>query len=148
LTATTYAGILPGMIVLGVGAGLTIPSATESAMGSLPSGHTSVGSATNGAFLQIGGALGTTVIGSRLNTRQDRTAVSDHTALSHAKDPLGQASLASPGDHFGGEPRYEADKHGSGTCGERAGDRRRALIRDLAQRRLPRQRAEPGQGRA
>jgi EmrB/QacA subfamily drug resistance transporter len=52
--ATTYAGILPGMILLGVGAGLTIPSATESVMGSLPGGHTGVGSATNGAFLQTG----------------------------------------------------------------------------------------------
>jgi EmrB/QacA subfamily drug resistance transporter len=71
--ATTYAGILPGMILLGVGAGLTIPSATESVMGSLPGGHTGVGSATNGAFLQVGGALGVAVIGSLLNTRyQDR----------------------------------------------------------------------------
>jgi len=71
--ATTYAGVLPGMILLGVGAGLTIPSATESVMGSLPGGHTGVGSATNGAFLQVGGALGVAVIGSLLNTRyQDR----------------------------------------------------------------------------
>ena len=35
--------------------------------------------------------------------------------LSHAKDPLGQASLSGPGDHFGGEPRQEADKHRGGT---------------------------------
>ena len=42
----------------GVGAGLVIPAATESVMGSLPSEHTSVGSATNGAILQTGGALG------------------------------------------------------------------------------------------
>jgi EmrB/QacA subfamily drug resistance transporter len=67
--ATTYAGVLPGMILLGVGAGLAIPSATESVMGSLPGGHTGVGSATNGAFLQVGGALGVAVIGSLLNTR-------------------------------------------------------------------------------
>jgi EmrB/QacA subfamily drug resistance transporter len=66
---TTFAGILPGLILLGVGAGLTIPAATESVMGSLPSGHTGVGSATNGAFLQTGGALGVAVIGSLLNTR-------------------------------------------------------------------------------
>ena len=38
-TTTTYAGILPGLILLGVRAGLTIPSATDSVMGSLPSGH-------------------------------------------------------------------------------------------------------------
>ncbi len=53
-TATTYTGILPGLILLGVGAGLTIPSATESIMGSLPGEHTGVCSATNGAFLQVG----------------------------------------------------------------------------------------------
>ena len=74
-TTTTYAGILPGLILLGVGAGLTIPSATDSVMGSLPSGHTGVGSATNGAFMQIGGALGVAVMGSLLNTRyQDKMA--------------------------------------------------------------------------
>jgi hypothetical protein len=66
---TAFTGILPGLILLGVGAGLTIASATESVMGSLPSAHTGVGSATNGAFLQIGGALGVAVIGSLLNTR-------------------------------------------------------------------------------
>jgi EmrB/QacA subfamily drug resistance transporter len=75
-TATTYAGILPGMILLGVGAALTIPSATESVMGSLPGGHTGVGSATNGAFLQVGGALGVAVIGSLLNTRYQDTMTS------------------------------------------------------------------------
>jgi EmrB/QacA subfamily drug resistance transporter len=66
---TTYTDILPGFILLGIGAGLTIPAATESVMGSLPSGNTGVGSATNGAFLQTGGALGVAVIGSLLNTR-------------------------------------------------------------------------------
>jgi hypothetical protein len=43
--------------------------APTSVMGSLPGGHTGVGSATNGAFLQVGGALGVAVIGSLLNTR-------------------------------------------------------------------------------
>jgi predicted MFS family arabinose efflux permease len=66
---TTYLGTLPGMILLGVGAGLVIPSCTASVMGSLPREHTGVGSATNGAVLQIGGALGVAVIGSLLSTR-------------------------------------------------------------------------------
>jgi len=87
-TATTYAGILPGMILLGVGAALTIPAATESVMGSLPGGHTGVGAATNGAFLQTGGALGVAVIGSLLNTRyQDHVTsalASSHIAIPHA----------------------------------------------------------------
>ena len=66
---TTYAGTLAGMVLLGVGAGLVIPSGTASVMGSLPREHTGVGSATNGTFLQVGGALGVAVIGSLLATR-------------------------------------------------------------------------------
>ncbi len=71
-----YSGIVLGVVLLGVGAGLVIPAATESVMGSLPGGDTGVGSATNGTFLQIGGALGVAVIGSLLNTRytNDMTA--------------------------------------------------------------------------
>jgi hypothetical protein len=42
-------------------------------MNSLPRAHTGVGSATNGVFIQVGGALGVAVIGSLLSTRyQDR----------------------------------------------------------------------------
>ncbi|MGE5135669.1 MAG: DHA2 family efflux MFS transporter permease subunit [Gemmatimonadota bacterium] len=64
-----YTDTLPGMIMLGLGAGLAIPCATGSVMGSLPQEHTGVGSATNGTFLQLGGALGVAVIGSLLATR-------------------------------------------------------------------------------
>ena len=66
---TTYTGILAGMLLLGVGAGLGIPSATASVMGSVPPDDTGVGAATNGAVMQIGGALGVAVIGSLLTTR-------------------------------------------------------------------------------
>jgi EmrB/QacA subfamily drug resistance transporter len=66
---STYASTVAGMILLGIGAGLTIPGGTASVMGSLPPEHTGVGSATNGAFLQTGGALGVAVIGSLLSTR-------------------------------------------------------------------------------
>jgi len=67
--ASTYTSILPGIMLLGAGAGLAMPAATESVMGSLPASDTGVGSATNGTFLQTGGALGVAVIGSLLNTR-------------------------------------------------------------------------------
>jgi EmrB/QacA subfamily drug resistance transporter len=89
-TATTYAGIVPGLVLLGVGAALTIPSATESVMGSLPGGHTGVGAATNGTFLQVGGALGVAVIGSLLNTRYQ-----DHmtSALASSRIPIPHAVL-------------------------------------------------------
>jgi len=94
--ATAYAGILPGLILLGVGAGLAIPSATESVMGSLPSGHTGVGSATNGTFLQVGGALGVAVIGSLLNTRYQHTMTSA-LAPYHIPHAIMQAILGSVG---------------------------------------------------
>jgi EmrB/QacA subfamily drug resistance transporter len=69
----TYGTTLPGMILLGLGAGLVMPAAAESVMGSLPRGQTGVGAATNGTFLQVGGALGVAVVGSLLSTRyQDR----------------------------------------------------------------------------
>lgn len=70
---TTFTAILAGVIMLGVGAGLAIPSATESVIGSLPGDHVGVGSAANGAFLQVGGALGVAIIGSLLNTRYQDT---------------------------------------------------------------------------
>ncbi|HVB44960.1 MAG TPA: hypothetical protein VNF47_19980 [Streptosporangiaceae bacterium] len=44
-------------------------------MGALPQEHTGVGSATNGTFLQVGGALGVAVIGSLLATRYHGTMV-------------------------------------------------------------------------
>jgi EmrB/QacA subfamily drug resistance transporter len=67
--APTYTDTIAGMVMLGIGAGLAIPAATTSVMGSVPAEHTGVGSATNGAVLQIGGALGVGVIGSLLATR-------------------------------------------------------------------------------
>ena len=66
---STYGSIVIGMILLGIGAGLAIPAATGSVMGSLPGGDAGVGSAANGAFLRTGGALGVAVMGSLLNTR-------------------------------------------------------------------------------
>jgi len=67
--APVYSDTLAGMVMLGIGAGLAIPAATASVMGSVPTEHTGVGSATNGAVLQVGGALGVAVIGSLLATR-------------------------------------------------------------------------------
>ena len=104
---TTYPGTLAGMILLGVGAGLVLPTGTASVMGSLPREHTGVGSATNGAFLQVGGALGVAVIGSLLATRyQDHVTAAlapyhvPHAALTTILGSLGGA-LAVAG-HVGG----------------------------------------------
>ena len=66
---STYADSVAGLAMLGIGAGLTIPCTTAAVMGSVPRGDTGVGSATNGTFMQVGGALGVAVIGSLLATR-------------------------------------------------------------------------------
>ena len=64
-----YADIVFGLVLAGLGVGLVLPAATESVMGSLPSGETGVGSAINNTFMQVGGALGVAAIGSLLTTR-------------------------------------------------------------------------------
>jgi len=75
--AWTFTGVLPGMILTGIGAALVIPAVSGSVMNSLPREHTGVGSAANGVFIQVGGALGVAVIGSLLSTRyQDRMIAS------------------------------------------------------------------------
>lgn len=68
-STSTFNDVLGGMLLLGLGAGLAMPSATDSVMGSLPQEKTGLGSATNGTSLQVGGSLGVAVIGSILATR-------------------------------------------------------------------------------
>ena len=93
---TGYGGVVLGMTLVGVGAGLVIPSATASVMGSLPQEHTGVGSATNGTFLQTGGALGVAVIGSLLSSRyQDR--VTTALAPAHLPRPVADVIRSSLG---------------------------------------------------
>jgi len=57
------------MLMIGLGAGLLIPAATDSVLGALGQEDAAVGSAANSTALQVGGALGVAVIGSVLSTR-------------------------------------------------------------------------------
>jgi len=66
---TNYADVLPGMLIVGVGAGLLLSTATNSLVGSLPQEEAGVGAGANGVSIQVGGALGVAVIGSVLATR-------------------------------------------------------------------------------
>ena len=71
--SATYADVLPGMLLLGLGAGLLMPTAADAVLGSVPRKDAGVGSATYVVSIQVGGALGVAVIGSMLSTRyQDR----------------------------------------------------------------------------
>ena len=74
---TTYGDVVLGLLLIGFGAGLMLPTATNSVIGSVPRGDSGIGSAANTVALQVGGALGVAVIGSVMLTRyQDRmTAV-------------------------------------------------------------------------
>jgi len=66
---TTYQDVVPGLLLIGLGAGLLLPTATNSVVGSVPQGDSGMGSASNAVALQVGGALGVAVIGSVLSTR-------------------------------------------------------------------------------
>jgi EmrB/QacA subfamily drug resistance transporter len=93
---TTYSGVVAGAIMIGVGAGLVMPASTGSLMGTLPLEHTGVGSATNGTFLNIGGALGVAILGSIMATRyQHQLAAS--AAVHSLPAPLQQTVLGSLG---------------------------------------------------
>jgi EmrB/QacA subfamily drug resistance transporter len=69
VATATYPHFIPGMLLIGLGAGLLLPTATNSVIGSVPQGDSGIGSATNAVALQVGGALGVAVIGSVLSTR-------------------------------------------------------------------------------
>jgi EmrB/QacA subfamily drug resistance transporter len=69
-TATvSYDGILPGMLLIGFGAGLLMPTAADAVLGSVPRDQAGVGSATYAVAIQAGGAFGVAIIGSTLSTR-------------------------------------------------------------------------------
>jgi hypothetical protein len=71
--APGYQDSLPGLLLLGLGAGLVTPSALDSIMSTLPAERSSIGAAANGVSVQVSGALGVAVVGSLLATRyQDR----------------------------------------------------------------------------
>jgi EmrB/QacA subfamily drug resistance transporter len=76
-----YGDAIGAFFLLGSGIGLAMAPCTDSVMGSLPVERTGVGAATNGAALQLGGALGVGILGSLLNTRyQGRLAPLLHAA--------------------------------------------------------------------
>ena len=65
----TYGDMVPGMLLVGFGAGLLMPTAADSVLGSIPRSEAGIGSGTYGVAIQIGSALGVAVIGSALSTR-------------------------------------------------------------------------------
>ncbi len=57
------------MLLMALGAGVLLPTATDSVLGTLPRDDAGVGSSTNSTAIQVGGALGVAVLGSVVSTR-------------------------------------------------------------------------------
>jgi EmrB/QacA subfamily drug resistance transporter len=65
----TYGDLVPGMLLVGLGAGLLMPTAADAVLGAVPRTQAGVGSGTYGLAIQVGGALGVAAMGSILSTR-------------------------------------------------------------------------------
>ena len=92
-----YGGIVVGMLLLGAGAGLALPTSSGSVIGSVPREHSGVASATNTTASQVGGALGVAVIGSLLTTRY-----SGHITAALAGQHVPAAAMAAIQGSLGG----------------------------------------------
>jgi EmrB/QacA subfamily drug resistance transporter len=111
-----YLSVLPGLIVVGLGMGLTMTPATESITETLPAEKQGVASALNDASRELGGAIGIALLGSVL-TAGYRSAITPALAglpveLAHpASEGIGTALAvaADAGDH--GPAIIDAAKH-------------------------------------
>ena len=141
--AATYQAMLTGLLLIGVGAGLLLPTATNSVVGSVPQGDSGIGSATNTVALQVGGALGVAVIGSAMLTRYQSHITAALTgrhvpiAATHAiigslggaltvAGSVGGATGAAPGAR---RPRRVHERHADFAGGRRARRPRRRPAR-------------------
>ncbi len=115
---TTYGDVVPGLLLIGFGAGLMLPTATNSVIGSVPQEDSGMGSATNTVALQIGGALGVAVMGSVMLTRyQSHMAaalVGRRVPASVAQTMFGSLGAAlAVAAHAGGSTGYELTRAGA-----------------------------------
>jgi EmrB/QacA subfamily drug resistance transporter len=94
---SSYPRAIVGLVVMAIGMGFAMPSATESIMGSLPREKAGVGSAMNDTTRQTGGALGIAVLGSILVSqyRSSLAGAAGHLGLSHATLARAQDSASS-----------------------------------------------------
>jgi EmrB/QacA subfamily drug resistance transporter len=67
--SSPWTAMLPGLIVLGVGIGLSNPAVTYAALGVVPATRSGMASGVNNTFRQVGIALGIAVLGTLLPAR-------------------------------------------------------------------------------
>jgi EmrB/QacA subfamily drug resistance transporter len=77
---TTFAGLMPGFAIIGIGGGLTIPL-TSTILDSMPTDRAGVASAVFNASREVAGLLGITIIGVILRARQTTELHLGHPAL-------------------------------------------------------------------
>ena len=95
--SSSYVSVAIILALLGAGLGLTMVTATNTIMGTLPLGKAGVGSAVNDTAQEVGGALGVAILGSVL-------AASYHAAINAAPaiQALPMAVKAAARDSIGG----------------------------------------------
>jgi EmrB/QacA subfamily drug resistance transporter len=79
--SSPWTAMLPGLIVLGVGIGLSNPAVTYAALGVVPATRSGMASGVNNTFRQVGIALGIAVLGTLLPARIDGDPAAFATAL-------------------------------------------------------------------
>ena len=114
--SATYSDVLRGMLLAGFGAGLLLPTAANSVLGSIPRAEAGIGSGTYGVAIQIGSALGVAVIGSALSTRYQ-----NHLTSALAAAPGARARAAH--DHRVARRRARGRLRGRRPPGRAAGTR-------------------------
>ncbi len=77
----TFAGLMPGFLLIGVGSGLNVPL-TDALLRTMPPQRAGIASAVLNASREVSGLLGITVIGAVLRSRQG-------VALQHGATPAG-----------------------------------------------------------
>jgi EmrB/QacA subfamily drug resistance transporter len=96
-----YLSVLPGLLVLGVGVGLSMSPSTTAITDALPPDKQGVASALNDTVRELGGAIGIALIGAILNAQyraniQDTADTLPPEIGEHVKEGIGVALAAAP----------------------------------------------------
>ncbi|MAT05719.1 MAG: MFS transporter [Acidimicrobiaceae bacterium] len=83
-----YLSVLPGLLILGFGLGLTMTPATEAITATLPDHKQGVASALNDTSRELGGAIGIALLGSILTARYSTNIAEFATTLPDPLDEL------------------------------------------------------------
>jgi len=96
-----YTSVLPGLVLIGVGMGLTMTPATTAITESLPADKQGVASALNDTVRELGGAIGIALLGSVLNAgyRREVRGISDSLPpelAERVEEGIGSALASAP----------------------------------------------------